>query len=291
MSRKARRYQTEGADVTNELTGRVAVVTGAGRGIGRSIAIGLAGAGAELVLASRSAEDLEAVRTTIVGSGGSAHVIPTDISTVEGVEHLRDAVSEIGWPSILVNAAGVFGPMQLIVDTDPVEWMKTVQVNAFGAYLTCRAFAPEMVKAKWGRILNVTSAAVLHKPGPFNSAYATSKATLNQFTRHLAAELTGTGVTANVFHPGDVKTEMWAAIKDQVALLGDAAAANYGPWVEWVERTGGDPPQKAVDLVLRVVTDDHDKPNGQFLWIDEPLQPAVPSWSVDDDDAPSYVEA
>ena len=73
-----------------------------------------------------------------------------------------------------------------------------------------------MVDAGWGRIVNLTSAASLHPPGPMNSAYGTAKAALNQFTRHLAAELAGTGVTANVLHPGDVKTEMWADIRDRV---------------------------------------------------------------------------
>ena len=72
-----------------------------------------------------------------------------------------------------------------------------------------------MLEAGWGRIVNVTSAASLHPPGPLNSAYGTAKAALNQFTRHLAAEIAGSGVTANVIHPGDVKTDMWADIRDE----------------------------------------------------------------------------
>ena len=83
-------------------------------------------------------------------------------------------------------------------------------VDLVAAYLTTRAFVNGMIDAGWGRIVNFTSAASLHPPGPLNSAYGTSKAGLNQLTRHLAAELEGTGVTANVIHPGDVKTAMWA---------------------------------------------------------------------------------
>ena len=104
------------------------------------------------------------------------------------------------------------------------------------------------------RIVNVTSAASLHPPGPINSAYGTAKAALNQFTRHLAAEIAGSGVTANVIHPGDVKTAMWADIRERVAGLGPMAE-NYVSWADWVESTGGDPPEKAVALVLRLTSD------------------------------------
>jgi NAD(P)-dependent dehydrogenase (short-subunit alcohol dehydrogenase family) len=131
-----------------------------------------------------------------------------------------------------------------------------------------------MVGQGWGRIVNVTSAASLHPPGPLGSAYATSKVALNQLTRHLAAELEGTGVTANVIHPGDVKTDMWADIRDQADALG-ADGEGLRQWVQWVAETGGDPPHKAADLVLRIMDSDA---NGQFLWIDDPLQPPIPSW-------------
>ncbi len=101
-------------------------------------------------------------------------------------------------------------------------------------------------------MINVSSAASLHPPGSLNSAYGTSKAGLNQFTRHLAAELEGTGVTANVIHPGDLKTDMWDDIRRQVEELGEIAA-DYAQWVDWVEETGGDPVEKAAQLVLDIL--------------------------------------
>src|SRR5205823_14330313 len=146
-----------------------------------------------------------------------------------------------------VKAAGIFGPVAPLRRPEPARWVEPIMVDLVGPYLTCRAFAPGMIDAGWGRIVNFTSAASLHPPGPLGSAYATAKAGLNQLTRHLAAELAGTGVTANVIHPGDVKTDMWADIREQVAKLGPEGEA-HRQWVEWVAETGGDPPRKAVDL-------------------------------------------
>jgi NAD(P)-dependent dehydrogenase (short-subunit alcohol dehydrogenase family) len=155
--------------------------------------------------------------------------------------------------------------------------METIAVNLFGPYLTCRAFAGQMVASGWGRIINFSSAAAFHPPGPLNSAYATSKVALNHFTRHLAAELDGTGVTANVIHPGEVRTDMWAEIRTQSAALGERAAG-FRQWADWVEQTGGDDPRKAAELVLRLVGEEGAQTNGQFLWIENGLQSPLPSW-------------
>ena len=116
----------------------------------------------------------------------------------------------------------IFGPIQLIKDSDPKEWIETLMTNMVSHYLTCRAFVGGMIDQGWGRIVNVTSANALHPPGPLHSAYGTSKAALNHFTRHLAAEIEGSGVTANVIHPGDVKTEMWADIRAKASESGRA---------------------------------------------------------------------
>jgi NAD(P)-dependent dehydrogenase (short-subunit alcohol dehydrogenase family) len=194
------------------------------------------------------------------------------------VEKLKHEVeSRFGTVSILVNAAGIFGPIQLVKDTDPEEWVDTLKINLIGPYYTCRAFVGGMLKQKWGRIVNFTSAASLHPPGPLNSAYGTSKTALNQLTRHLAAELQGSGVTANVIHPGDVKTEMWADIRNEAERLGPEAEP-YRNWVRWVEQTGGDDPQKAADLVLGLLSDQAADTSGQFLWIKDGLQSPIPSW-------------
>ena len=238
--------------------GQVAVVTGASRGVGQKIADALEERGMIVASVARSA-----VRFT------------ADVSDPADVTRLKTAVeAELGQPSVLINAAGIFGPIALVKDGDPKEWVETIMIDAVGPYLVSRAFLGGMVDAGWGRIVNLSSAASLHTPGQMNSAYGTAKVALNQFTRHLAAELEGTGVTANVIHPGDVKTAMWADIR----VKKDAAGRDgglYDSWVKWVDETGGDPTEKAAKLVIDIIESDV---NGRFLWIDDPLQTPIPSW-------------
>jgi NAD(P)-dependent dehydrogenase (short-subunit alcohol dehydrogenase family) len=203
---------------------------------------------------------------------------PADVADTAAVAELGDFVrTQLGPPAILVNAAGMFGPIAFVRDTEPDDWVRTLMVDGIAPFLTINQFVGGMIDAGWGRIVNITSAASLHPPGPLNSAYATAKVALNQLTRHVAAEIEGTGVTANVIHPGDVKTDMWQDIHDRVAVMGPEAEP-YRQWADWVAETGGDPPSKAVDLVLRLTSDEGADINGRFCWIEEPLQAPIPSW-------------
>ena len=247
---------------------RIALVTGASRGIGKKIATGLCDEGYQVIAVSRNLIDSDLRFINIEG----------DISDLEFVEQLANRVmKDFGHIDILVNAAGIFGPIALMHESDPQEWAQTIMIDAVAPYFLINKFLPGMLTNKWGRIINVSSAASLHEPGPINSAYGTAKVALNQLTRHLASELVGTGVTANVIHPGDVKTEMWGDIKEKVEEVGDVAI-NYKNWVEWVEKTGGDDPQKAFDLVLKLISAASDDVNGEFSWTDNPLQAPTKSW-------------
>jgi len=256
--------------IMSGLNGKVAVVTGASRGLGQRIALRLAESGAAVALIARRDAELEKTANVIRARGGTAQALRADLAQADPavVENIKARVIQgLGIPSILVNGAGVFGPIQLIKDSDPAAWMETLSINALNPYLFCRAFVGGMIDGRWGRIVNITSAAALHEPGPLNSAYATSKVALNHLTRHLAAELVGTGVTANVIHPGDVKTEMWADIRDTAMAMGAEAEA-YRQWAQWVEQTGGDDPDKAADLVMNLMSDAAAAISGQFLWIE-----------------------
>ncbi|MSR81713.1 MAG: SDR family NAD(P)-dependent oxidoreductase [Candidatus Latescibacteria bacterium] len=264
-----------GIEPNSALKGKVAVVTGASRGLGRQVALALAAQGAAVALVARGEAALKQVEAQLRQAGHQALALPADVTQAHQVETLKEKVQDqLGIPAILINAAGIFGPIQLIANSDPEAWVQTIQINTVAPYLTCRAFMGGMIAQGWGRIVNFTSAAALHPPGPLNSAYGTSKVALNQFTRHLAAELEGSGVTANVMHPGDVKTEMWADIRDQANAMGPEAEA-YRQWVKWVEQTGGDDPAKAARRVLQLMGE---QTNGRFLWIEAPLQAPIPSW-------------
>lgn len=261
-----------------DLTGKVSVVTGAGRGLGQRVAVRLGQMGSPVAILSRSRDQLEETADLIRAAGGRALVFAGDVSQEEAVAEAKRVIeADLGQASILVNAAGIFGPIDVTWKTEPRAWIDTLMINTVAAYLTCHAFAPGMIAQGWGRIINVTSAAALHPPGPINGAYGTSKVALNQFTRHLAAELAGTGVTANVIHPGDVKTDMWGTIKEDAAKVGPMAAA-YIRWADWVEQTGGDDPEKAADLVAEMVGREADGVSGRFLWIKDGLQAPIASW-------------
>jgi NAD(P)-dependent dehydrogenase (short-subunit alcohol dehydrogenase family) len=272
--------------VSNEvsLAGKVAVVTGGGRGIGRAVSRALAVAGAHVHVVARTENQLVETVRLIEAARGTAIATAVDLTQAEQVfDVLKPRVEELsGSPQILINAAGTFGPIALVANGDPDAWQQTIAINTIAPYLTCRAFVAGMVAAGWGRIVNVTSAASLHPPGPLNSAYATSKVALNQFTRCLAAELAGTGVTANVIHPGEVKTEMWRYIRDEAARLGPPGEL-LRAWASEREVDGGDPPEKAADLVLSLMSDAAATTTGRFLWIRAGLQKPIPTnWFADE---------
>ena len=254
----------------------LALVTGASKGIGLEIAIALANAGHKVIAVSR---------TPMVQSK-NIESICGDVSDISFVNSLQKQVTkDYGNVQILVNAAGIFGPIDFIKDADPKQWVETIMIDALAPYFTSRVFLPAMLDAKWGRIINLSSAAALHPPGKLNSAYATAKVALNQFTRHLAAEISGSGVTANVIHPGDVRSGMWADISAKAEKLGEAGA-DYKSWVDWVEKTGGDDPKKAGRLILKLVSNESAGINGRFCWIDNPLQEPIPSWDDPTDERP-----
>jgi len=261
-----------------DLSGRAAVVTGSSRGLGREVALALGEAGADLVLCARDLQALEEIAGTIhTATDRVPLVFEGDISNRLDIEALRSASLErFGTVSILVNAAGTFGPIVSIAESDPDEWTQTLLTNMIGPYLVTRAFVGGMLEAGWGRIVNVSSAAAFMDPTPLNSAYSVSKTALNRFTRHLASELDGTGVTANVIHPGSLKTAMWDDIRHKVQTV--PAATTLQGWVELVDRTGGDSMEEAVKLVLSLVDPDSEL-SGAFCWPDNmQISDPIPTW-------------
>ena len=224
------------------LAGRTALVTGAGNGIGAAVARAFATAGAAVVVTDVDKDAAAAVADAILQSGGRAESAVVDVRDAEQAAAAAEQAANLGDGrlNILVNNAGAIAPAMFAKMT-PEQFQLVLGIHVGGTFTVSQAALPFLAGDGTGRIINVTSAATLHEPGPVNSAYGTSKAALNQFTRHLAAEIAGSGVTANVIHPGDVKTDMWADIRNGVADLGPIAE-RYREWAAWVESTGGDDP-------------------------------------------------
>jgi NADP-dependent 3-hydroxy acid dehydrogenase YdfG len=193
------------------LQGQVAIVTGAGRGIGHAIAAALAREGATVVLAARTRQQLAQTAAAIRESGGTALAIPTDVTQDAAVEAMvEQAIAELGRLDILVTAAGVasFGP---VVGTKPGDWDGMLAVNLRAVMVTCRAVLPMMIRQRRGTIINVASVAA-QRPIPGAAAYTATKAAVIGFSRVLAEELRAEKVRVGVLVPGAVDTPLWDTI-------------------------------------------------------------------------------
>jgi NAD(P)-dependent dehydrogenase (short-subunit alcohol dehydrogenase family) len=191
----------------SELTGRIALVTGGGRGIGRAIALSLAQAGADVAISGRNADVLDETVGAIRAIGRRAAAVVCDVGEHSQVDAMVIRVKkDLGDPLILVNNAGIAGSAKLSDTTDDM-WEAMLRVNATGAFYCMRALVPMMVEAKWGRVINVASIAA-RAGAAYITAYAASKHALLGLTRAVAAEVAARGVTVNAVCPGYVDTEM-----------------------------------------------------------------------------------
>ena len=193
------------------LAGKVALVTGAGRGIGRAIAIAYAGAGAAVTCAARTQAQIEGVAAEIESAGGQALAVTTDVSDAASVERAVAATAaRFGGLDILVVNAGVSPPKNEVADSDAAVWSGTVATNLTGAYLCARAAIPHLKARGGGKIITIGSG-MGHHGAAGSSAYCVSKAGLWMFTRVLGMELRGDNISVNELIPGPVNTSMTPA--------------------------------------------------------------------------------
>ncbi len=196
-----------------DLTGQVALVTGASQGLGRAIAQVLAANGATVALVARSADKLAAVADAITAAGGKAEVFPCDVLQAESIQQTVDAVVEkLGRLDILVNNAGVTRDTLLPRMSDD-EWDTVLATNLRGPFLFMRAASRPMMQQRYGRIVNVASVSgLIGNPGQAN--YSASKAGLVGLTKTVAKELAGRKITVNAVAPGFIASDMTAALGD-----------------------------------------------------------------------------
>jgi len=194
-----------------ELSGRVSLVTGASRGIGRGVALALAAAGSDLVLASRGEDALREVAAECESRGSKTRVVTMDVAEGFSVKQGVDAALQtFGRIDHLVNNAGVTGD-GLMLRMKREDWDRVVQVNLGGAFEVTRAVLPTMVKARYGRIVNLSSVVGL-MGNPGQASYCAAKAGLLGFTKSLAREVASRQITVNAVAPGFIDTDMTRAI-------------------------------------------------------------------------------
>ncbi len=196
-----------------DLTDRVAIVTGSGRGIGKAIALKLAEAGAAVVIndISNAAEEAAA---EIQAAGGKSKGIIADVSSAEGANHLaEETLAAFGRIDILVNNAGITRD-QLLMRMTEEEWDSVLNINLKSVFLCTKAVARPMMKQRWGRIISISSiVGLIGNPGQVN--YSASKAGIVGFTMSAAREMASRGITANAVAPGFIDTEMTQKLSDQ----------------------------------------------------------------------------
>jgi 3-oxoacyl-[acyl-carrier protein] reductase len=233
------------------LRGKVAIVTGAGRGIGKSIARGYAQAGAAVCCAARSSAEIEATAREIVAAGGKALAVPVDVARPEAVDRMvQQTLDAFGGLDILVINAGVSGTPRSIEESDPADWRMVIEVNLLGAYHCARAAIPALKRRGAGKIITVGSGRG-HRGAADVSHYSVSKAGLWMLTRVLAQELAASNISVNELIPGPVVTEMTR----EGAAQGKSAFVIPGEWTKG--------PDDVVPLALFLATQPDVGPTAQ----------------------------
>jgi 3-oxoacyl-[acyl-carrier protein] reductase len=210
----------ESEKIVLSLEGRIALVTGASQGIGRACAIALARAGASVAVAARNEVKLQEVVNEIAGTGGNAKAFALDVASEESIKTTAKAVLEhFGSVHILVNNAGITRDT-LLLRMKRADWDDVITTNLTGTFLLTQALTSSMMKARWGRIINISS--VVGETGQAGQAnYAASKAGLIGFTKALARELASRNITSNAVAPGFVETAMTGVLdeKQRAAMM------------------------------------------------------------------------
>lgn len=246
-----------------ELEGRVAVVTGAGRGIGRAVALALAQAGARVAALARTQSEIDETVALMKKCDG-AQAFAVDVTDTSGVRRAMEKVeATLGPVDVLVNNAGQLGRIGPFVESDPSEWWRVLDVNLRGPMLCTRAVLPGMMARGRGRIVNIASGVL---PYPYLSAYVTSKTALVRFSETLAAETRARGVHVFAIGPGTTRT----------AMSEHSLTSKEGrQWIPWFGRIFTEkldvPMERPVRLVVDLASGHADTLSGRYLTVFDDL--------------------
>jgi NAD(P)-dependent dehydrogenase (short-subunit alcohol dehydrogenase family) len=255
-----------------DLAGRVVLVSGGGRGLGRLLAVELARVGAAVGLLARSPGQLSETVTEIEQAGGTAAAVAADVTDRESVNAaVAELTERLGDPDVLVNNAGIAGPIGLLWDVDPQEWMHTFDVNVNGTFALTQIVLPRMVARGHGRIINITSNAAVYR-WPLASAYVASKAALVKLSEVLAAETGRHGVAAFSFDPGLLPIGLSEpALASETADPGTAEGQVHA-WIrERINGGHGADPAQATRMLIRLAAGDADRLSGRHLTVTDDL--------------------
>ena len=244
---------------SKRLDGRVALITGGGRGIGRAIALACAAEGARLSLTARTAAELEeTARLAAEGYGAEVITVVADMSDRWQVEQaVARTLGHYGAIDALVNNAGSIGPVGKAWDNDPDDWARTIAVHLMGVFYGCRAVIPSMLAQGRGRIVNMSGVG-----GPNMTAYDAAKTGIVNLTENLALELADTPITVNAISPGSINTRMWEETRDLALAVGDVATYERG-----VQVTSGQGAsiERAAELAVFLGSDDCGRMSGRLI--------------------------
>ena len=246
----------------DRLAGRVAVVTGAGRGLGREIALRLAGEGAHVAVAARSADQVDETARLVDEAGGRASAFTVDVSDAEAVQQMITQVEHDAGPvDLLVNNAAVIAPLGPVWEVTPEDWWQLMEINLLGTFLCARAVLTGMTARGRGRIVNVASGAGIEGP-PFVSAYVVSKAAVIRLSEELAMETEEHGVAVFAIDPGWMSTAMtnYLANSEQGIRWTPSAPSLF-------DTEAHVPTSRAADLVATLATGRADALSGRYLTV------------------------
>ena len=233
------------------------IVTGGSRGIGYTIAEALAKDGAQVLILSRTKEELADAAKKLGATG-----MPCDVSDEKEVRNLKSVIEKKldGRVDVLVNAAGIYGPMGLLEENDAEKWRQTFAVNVFGTMHMCALVLPYMKKHHFGRIVNFSGGG--ESGFPRFTAYSSSKGAIIRFTESLAAEVKESGITVNAIAPGAVNTKL---MEEVLAAGAEKVGEEFYKKSLEQKENGGTSPQKTVELVRFLVSDKASLISGKML--------------------------